>query len=394
MRDGRDITMVNLFEEGFFDHAFEKMSHKKKNAGIDGIRGIDLPEYWLKNGKSITEELLTGTYIPSPATKHAIPKPGKKEKRILEIPCVIDRVIQKALSELLSTYYDETLKDESYAFRTGRGQHDAIFKCQDIISENYETALDLDIKSFFDNVNHDLMMNLLKRNITDKAILNTIRTYLKMKVVYGNHVYQKHLGLCQGSALSPLLSNIYLNEFDCFLKENDMKFIRYADDVIIFFHKETDAESALTEIETFLNEKCRLRLNPEKTTIVQSKDICFLGYGFDTDPSGNISMVLNNKTKEKMYLKMSEHIKKSDKNTVRWWQRQSDFNRGWINYYRYIDYTNMRRFLDEADKKQIELVKEKIKHSKYADSKEIYIDSLKKCINFVGVKEWFDHICR
>ena len=172
-----------------------------------------------------------------------------------------------------------------------------------------------------------------------------------------------------------------------------MKFIRYADDVIIFFHKETDAESALTEIETFLNEKCRLRLNPEKTTIVQSKDICFLGYGFDTDPSGNISMVLNNKTKEKMYLKMSEDIKKSDKNTVRWWQRQSDFNRGWINYYRYIDYTNMRRFLDEADKKQIELVKEKIKHSKYADSKEIYIDSLKKCINFVGVKEWFDHIC-
>ena len=392
MKTTSGITMSNLFAKGFFDSAFQKMLKKNRGSGVDNIRGVDLTEYWNRNGRRIKKQLLLGEYVPEPAEKCLIPKPGKEEKRILEIPCLIDRVIQMALYLLLDTFYDGTFSSESYAFRRGRGQKDAIFKCDEILREGYDIALDLDIKSFFDSVDHKLMMEVLMRNITDKAILSTINAYLKTKVVYGHHIYRKYLGLSQGSPLSPLLANIYLNEFDTFLTRKGLRFLRYADDMVVFFHGYDEASSYKTKLERFLEEKCRLQVNRDKTKIVTFGNISFLGYTWYRDNKGHLYMDLDSKVQEKMYAKMKMHINKENPGSSKWWDLQGAFNRGWVNYYRYVDEDRLEKFLNEAEDEQYSLISEKIYENRGEDLESKYIAGLNESKQFTGLREWFDYI--
>lgn len=392
MGTASDITMTNMFEKGFFDTAFKKMSKKNRGSGVDNVRGVDLYEYWKRNGRRIKRQLLFGEYVPKPAEKYLIPKPGKTEKRILEIPCLIDRVIQMALYLLLDTFYDSTFSSESYAFRRGRGQKDAIFKCDEILEEGYDTTLDLDIKSFFDTVDHNLMMEILRRNITDGAVLATIKAYLKTKVVYGHHIYRKYVGLSQGSPLSPLLANIYLNEFDTFLTVKGLRFLRYADDTIVFFNGYDAADSYKSIIERFLEIKCRLKVNRDKTKIVTFGNIKFLGYTWYRDDKGKIYMDLDSKVKEKMYTKMKMHINRKNPGSSEWWDWQGTFNRGWINYYRYIDEDRLIMFLNEAEKKQYRLICEKIYEHPDDNLETLYIAGLNESRQFTGLREWLDYI--
>lgn len=392
MGTASDITMTNMFDKGFFDMAFKKMAKRNSGTGVDNVRGADLQEYWKRNGRKIKRQLLLGEYVPEPAEKHRIPKPGKTEKRILEIPCLIDRVIQMALYLLLDTFYDSIFRSESYAFRRGRGQKDAIFKCDEILGEGYDTILDLDIKSFFDTVDHDLMMEVLMRNIADEAVLATIKAYLKTKVVYGSHIYRKYVGLSQGSPLSPLLANIYLNEFDTFLVDKGLRFLRYADDTVVFFNGHDAASSYEIIIERFLEEKCRLEVNRDKTKIVTFGNIRFLGYTWYKDDKGNIYMDLDGKAKEKMYAKMKMHINRENPGSQKWWDLQGTFNRGWVNYYRYIDEGRLVRFLDEAEEKQYRLIGEKIFANPGDGLEALYIEGLNESKQFTGLREWFDYI--
>lgn len=352
MGSASEITMTNMFEKGFFDIAFKKMSKKNRGTGVDNVRGTDLQEYWERHGRKIKSQLLRGEYVPAPAEKHLIPKPEKMGKRILEIPCLIDRVIQMALYMLLNDFYENTFKSESYAFRRGRGQRDAIFKCDEILGEGYDCILDLDIKSFFDTVDHNIMLEILMRNIDDEAVLAAIKAYLKTKVVYGRHIYRKYVGLSQGSPLSPLLANIYLNEFDTYLVDKRLRFLRYADDAVVFFNGYDAANSYKVLIEKFLEEKCRLKLNRDKTKIVTFGNIKFLGYTWFRDDKGNVYMDLDDKVKEKMFTNMKNHINKKDLGSANWWDLQGAFNRGWVNYYRYIDEGRLALFLDEAEEQQ------------------------------------------
>ena len=386
-----DITMKNIFEKGYFDVAFKRMSKKKRGSGIDNIRGVDLPEYWMRNGKRIKGQLLRGEYIPEPAEKRLIPKPGKKEKRILEIPCLIDRVIQMSLYLLLDKYYGNTFRSESYAFRKGKGQREAVFKVDEILREGYDTVLDLDIKSFFDTVNHDIMIKILERDIFDEAILATIRAYLKTRVVYGRHIYRKYVGLSQGSPLSPLLANIFLNEFDSFLAEKGLKFVRYADDAVVFFNGYKAVESGRKQIEKFLEENCKLKVNCEKTNIVTFGDIRFLGYTWYKGDNGNIYMDLNSEVKQKMYAKMELHINRDNPGSAEWWDAQGAFNRGWVNYYRYIDEGRLGAFLDEAEEKQYGMIYEKILENSDG-AEDMFIAGLNDSRQFAGLREWFDYI--
>lgn len=392
MGSASEITMTNMFEKGYFDIAFKRMSKKNRGAGVDNVHGIDLPEYWARHGRRIKRQLLRGEYVPVPAEKHLIPKPGKTEKRILEIPCLIDRVIQMALYLLLDDFYDNTFKSESYAFRRGRGQKDAIFKCDEILGEGYDFILDLDIKSFFDTVDHNIMLEILMRNIADEAVLATIKKYLKTKVVYGRHIYRKYIGLSQGSPLSPLLANIYLNEFDTFLADNGLRFLRYADDAVVFFNGYDDAYSYEVLIERFLEEKCRLNVNRDKTRIVTFGNIKFLGYTWFRDDMGNIYMDLDGKVKEKMFTKMKTHINRKNPGSPKWWDLQGTFNRGWVNYYRYIDEDSLALFLDEAEEKQYGLIYEKIYEDPGDDMETLYITGLNESRQFTGLREWFDYI--
>ena len=392
MGSASEITMTNMFEKGFFDIAFKRMSKKNRGAGVDNVRGIDLPEYWRRHGRRIKRQLLQGEYIPEPAEKHLIPKPGKTEKRVLEIPCLIDRVIQMALYLLLDDFYDNTFKCESYAFRRGRGQKDAILRCDEILGDGYDFILDLDIKSFFDTVDHNIMLEILERNIADEAVIATIKAYLKTKVVFGRHVYRKYIGLSQGSPLSPLLANIYLNEFDTFLADRGLKFLRYADDAVVFFNGYGAANSYEVLIERFLEEKCRLNVNRDKTKIVTFGNITFLGYTWFRDDKGYIYMDLNDKVKEKMFTKMKNHINTKNPGSAQWWDLQGAFNRGWVNYYRYIDEDRFTFFLDEAEEMQYRSIYEKIVEDPDDDIETLYITGLKDSSQFTGLREWFDYV--
>ncbi|MCR4642757.1 MAG: reverse transcriptase/maturase family protein [Lachnospiraceae bacterium] len=387
-----DITMVNLFEKGFFDIALKRMSKKNRGAGVDNICGVDLPGYWERNGRRIKKQLLRGEYVPKPAEKHLIPKPGKTEKRVLEIPCLIDRVIQMALYLLLDTFYNSIFRDESYAFRRGRGQKDAIFRCDEILGDGYDTTLDLDIKSFFDTVDHDHLMTILMRDINDRAVLATIKAFLRTKVIHGRHIYKKYVGLSQGSPLSPLLANIYLNEFDTFLADKGFKFIRYADDAIVFFKGYDAACSGRIIIEHFLEESCRLKVNRDKTRIVTFGNITFLGYTWYRDENGHIYMDLDSKRKGEMYTRMQSHINGKKPGSSEWWDLQGAFNRGWVDYFRYIDEERLGAFLDEAEEKQYRLICEKIFEDSWVRQEALYIAGLNESRKYTGLREWFDYI--
>lgn len=185
---------------------------KRKNGGgrYGSIGGSELPAYWKKYGAKIKNQIRSGTYTPQPFVKRLIPKPGKSKMRKLEIPCIIDRMILYAIHLTLSPCYEQQFSPHSYGFRKGKGCPDALASCLDNLNHKGLYIVDLDIKSFFDNVNHDLLLRRLKEQIKDPCLLHLIKKYLKVKIIAGRHLYQNYTGLSQGSACSPLLANIYL----------------------------------------------------------------------------------------------------------------------------------------------------------------------------------------
>lgn len=260
----------------------EAYKQVKKNKGAGGVDKMDVEHlglYLQSHKEVLVQSIFDGKYRPNPVRRVEIPKSNGK-KRHLGIPTVVDRVIQQAITQVLSTIFDRQFHDSSYGFRKGRSAHQALQKCKSYINEGYKYAIDIDLEKFFDTVNHSKLIQIISETVKDGRVVSLIHKYLNAGVIVSNKYESTKLGVPQGGPLSPLLSNIMLNELDNELSKRGHRFARYADDLIIFCKSERAALRVLGSIIPFIENKLLLKVNKDKTFVGKIEESKFLGYTF------------------------------------------------------------------------------------------------------------------
>jgi RNA-directed DNA polymerase len=246
--------------------------------GIDGITVDELKPYLKEHWPRIREQLVLGTYVPQPGRRVDIPKPGGKGMRTLGIPTVLDRFIQQALLQVLTPLFDPHFSESSYGFRPGRRAHDAVQQSRRYVEEGHRYVVDIDLEKFFDTVNHDMLMARVARRVRDKRLLKLIRACITSGIMQEGVVQAHTEGTPQGSPLSPLLSNILLDEVDKELERRGHRFCRYADDCNVYVKSQKAGERVMTSITRFLEKRLRLKVNREKSAVGRPWVRKFLGY--------------------------------------------------------------------------------------------------------------------
>ena len=268
--------MERVLERENLRRAFRKVKRNKGSAGIDGMTVDDLTAFVNQHWPSIHQQLLEGRYRPQPVRQVQIPKP-KGGVRKLGIPTVLDRLIQQALLQVLQAEWDKSFSHSSFGFRPGRSAHQAIRQAQDFINEGYSWTVDMDLEKFFDRVNHDKLMSLIKRRTRDERVLKLINSYLKAGALSGDVWVPASEGTPQGGPLSPLLANVLLDEFDKELEARGHKFVRYADDCNIYVQSARSGERVLASVARYLSNRLKLKVNSDKSAVDRPWNRTFLG---------------------------------------------------------------------------------------------------------------------
>ena len=258
--------------------AYKRVVRNAGAPGVDGMTVEQLMPHCRKHWAQIRGELLTETYMPKPVRKVEIPKPGGKGMRMLGIPTVLDRLIQQAVLQVLQPIFDPTFSDASFGFRPGRSAHDALGRVRAHMAAGYRWVVDMDLEKFFDRVNHDVLMSRVARRVKDKRVLLLIRRYLQAGMMEGGVVAPRTQGTPQGGPLSPLLSNVLLDELDKELERRGHRFVRYADDSNVYVRSKAAGERVLASLERFLWKRLRLRINRDKSAVDRPWRRTFLGY--------------------------------------------------------------------------------------------------------------------
>lgn len=275
----KSAMMEEVVRRENLNKALKRVCANKGSPGIDGMTVDELKDHLKIHWPQIRTNLLQGQYKPQPVKQALIPKPGGGN-RMLGIPTVIDRFIQQALLQVLNPLYDPGFSPHSYGFRPGRNAHQAVRQAKKYIEEGNGWVVDIDLEKCFDRINHDILMGRLARRISDKRILRLIRFYLQAGIMVHGVVQQRHEGTPQGGPLSPLLSNILLDELDKELERRDHKFCRYADDCNVYVRSERAGMRVMDSIERFLSRKLKLKVNRQKSAVAKPKDRQFLGFSF------------------------------------------------------------------------------------------------------------------
>jgi len=324
--------------------ALKRVCANKGSPGIDGMGVDELKDYLKAHWPEIREQLLQGQYNPQPVKQVLIPKPGGGT-RMLGIPTVLDRFIQQALLQALNPIYDPTFSSYSYGFRPRRNAHQAVRQAKKYIEEGYEWVVDIDLEKCFDRINHDILMGRIAKRILDKRILRLIRRYLQAGIMVHGVVQERYEGTPQGGPLSPLLSNILLDELDKELERRGHKFCRYADDCNIYVRSERAGKRVMDSIERFLDKRLKLKVNRQKSAVAKPQERKFLGFSFTSG--------------KELKIKLSDKALKSVKYRIRKIARRSrgisllqiikelsTYLRGWLGYYRLIETPTVLRDLD------------------------------------------------
>lgn len=315
--------------------AIRKVKSNKGAAGIDKIPVDRIETIFQKHGEQIKTSILNMTYRPLPVRRVYIPKPNGK-LRPLGIPVVIDRVIQQAIAQKLSEIFDGSFSQHSYGFRPNRSVHDAMEEVLINLNEGYEWVVDLDIEKYFDTVNHDRLISILREKVNDKITLNLIRKFLRAGIMEEGVVSPSEEGVPQGGPLSPILSNSYLDKLDKELEARGLRFVRYADDVNIFVKSEMSANRVMKSVTSWLERKLYLKVSATKTKVVRPKKSQFIGFTFwkskdkwECKPSNDRKQKLCNKIKEILTRRkaVAEPLSETFK-------KVNQVVRGWINYFK------------------------------------------------------------
>lgn len=322
--------------------AYRQVKRNKGIGGIDNMSVTDFAGWYADNGDSLLESLYSGTYRPQAVLQVEIPKPNGGTRK-LGIPTVTDRVIQQAISQVLSPIYERKFSTRSYGFRPKRSAHEALREGSRYVTEGRTTVVDIDLKNFFDIVNHDRLMHRLSLTIGDKRLLRLIRKYLQTGILIGGLTSQRTEGTPQGSPLSPLLSNVVLDELDKELEKRGHCFVRYADDCNIYVKSQEAGARVLKSISIFIEGKLKLQVNTEKSKVCKVNQTKFLGYTIQLN--GGLSVAPQ--SLERLKGKIRKLTRRN--RGINFEHLIAELNpvlRGWLNYFRYGQLKGLLRNLD------------------------------------------------
>lgn len=325
--------------------AYKQVKRNKGAHGIDGMEVEHLLQYLKDNGDELIKSVLDGKYHPNPVRRVEIPKDNGK-MRTLGIPTAVDRVIQQAIAQELSPIFESQFVETSYGFRPKRSAHDALKKCKEYANQGYTYVVDMDLEKFFDTVNQSKMIEILSRTIKDGRVVSLIHKYLRAGAMNRGKFEETKLGLVQGGNISPLCSNIMLNELDHELERRGIRFVRYADDLVLFAKTKRSAQRILENIVPFIENRLLLKVNREKTMAAYIGKIKFLGYGFYPSKDG-IKLRVHPKSVSKMKAKVKELTSRSNAlGYERLKLKLKQFITGWVNYFKLAD---MKKLLQKTD---------------------------------------------
>jgi RNA-directed DNA polymerase len=335
--------------------AYKQIKRNKGAGGVDKMEVESLKDYLVANRAELIASILRGKYRPNPVRRVEIPK-DNGQKRQLGIPTVVDRVAQQAIAQVLTPLYEPQFSDHSYGFRPKRSAHQALKKCRDYITAGYGYAVDLDLEKFFDKVNHSKLIEVLSRTVTDGRVVSLIHKYLNAGVQVGDHLEASEMGVPQGGPLSPLLSNIMLNELDKELERRGLKFVRYADDMVILCKSKRSAERVMSSIIRFIEDKLLLKVNWDKSRVAPINKVKFLGYSFY-----NTKGVWRLRVHPKSVAKMKARLKELTSRSNGWGNdRRKEALRqyiiGWVNYFKLADMQSLLLRIDEWYRRRIRMV--------------------------------------
>ncbi|WP_243300060.1 group II intron reverse transcriptase/maturase [Bacillus litorisediminis] len=359
--------------------ALERVERNKGSHGVDGMSVQNLRPYFMEHWTTLRAELEEGTYIPQPVRRVEIPKPNGGVRK-LGIPTVIDRFIQQAIAQVLNESFDSTFSHNSYGFRPNKRGHDAVLQAREYISQGFRWVVDIDLEKFFDKVNHDRLMRTLSERVKDPRALQLIRRYLQAGVMENGLVSPNTEGTPQGGPLSPLLSNIVLDELDKELEKRGLPFLRYADDCNIYVRSKRAGERVMENITLFIEKKLKLKVNRDKSAVDRPWRRKFLGFTF----SSHVEQPRIRISKQSIQ-RMKQRVREltSRKRSINMTERLERLNRyliGWLGYYQLAETSTIFKKIDSWIRRRLRMIRwkewKKIK-TKHKNLTKLGIDSYK-----------------
>ena len=332
--------------------ALRRVKANKGSPGIDGMKVGELPGYLKQHWPAIREQLLSGTYEPQPVRRVEIPKPDGGVRK-LGIPTVLDRLIQQAVMQVLQIQWDATFSEYSHGFRPRRSAHQAVAQAQQYIAEGKRWVVDLDLEKFFDRVNHDKLMAAIARRVTDKRTLKVIRAFLESGVMENGLVSPVEEGTPQGGPLSPLLSNLVLDELDRELERRQHRFVRYADDCNIYVASERAGKRVMRNVTGFIRRRLKLKVNEVKSAVARPQERKFLGFSFTGRAKRRIA--------PKALLRCKRRVRELTRRTRGVSLKQmttelAEYLRGWKGYFGFCETPSVLRALDQWIRRRLRSV--------------------------------------
>src|SRR5713101_4526899 len=327
--------MEEICERENLKRALRQVKANKGSAGVDGMTVGGISDYLKQHWPAIREQLLSGTYEPKPVRRVEIPKPDGGVRK-LGIPTVLDRLIQQAVMQVLQKQWDSTFSDHSYGFRPGRSAHQAVAQAQQYIAEGYGWVVDLDLEKFFDRVNHDKLMGQIAKRVEDKRLLKLIRALLNAGVMENGLVSPSVEGTPQGGPLSPLLSNLVLDELDRELERRGHRFVRYAVDSNIYVRSERAGQRVMESITRFITQKLKLKVNETKSAVARPQQRKFLGFSFTADPE--VKRTIAPKALARFKARVREITRRAKGVSIETTIAElAPYMRGWRNYFGFCE---------------------------------------------------------
>ncbi|MEC0135268.1 MULTISPECIES: group II intron reverse transcriptase/maturase [Paenibacillus] len=334
--------------------ALKRVEANKGSHGVDGMSVKSLREHIVQNWQTLRHAIEEGTYEPSPVRRVEIPKPGGGGVRLLGIPTVTDRMIQQAIAQVLTPLFDPEFSDHSYGFRPKRRGHDAVRKARTFMKEGYRFVVDLDLEKFFDRVNHDRLMMKISEKVEDKKVLLLIRKYLQSGVMENGLVTPTTEGAPQGGPLSPLLSNIVLDELDKELEKRGHRFVRYADDCNIYVKTLRAGERVKTTVTRFIETRLKLKVNQVKSAVDRPWKRKFLGFSFSVDKEPKVRIAKQSLQRVKVRIQEISSRKRSMKMEERI-KELNHYLMGWCGYFSLADTPSTFRDMDKWIRRRLRM---------------------------------------
>lgn len=347
--------LENILSPSNLNAAYKQVKRNKGSAGVDKMKVESLKDYLVANKDELIASILRGKYRPNPVRRVEIPKDNGKTRQ-LGIPTVVDRVVQQAISQVLVPLYEPQFSEHSYGFRAKRNAHQALNKCREYITEGYDYAVDLDLEKFFDTVKHSKLIEILSRTIKDGRVVSLIHKYMNAGVQIGSSYKASELGVPQGSPLSPLLSNVMLNELDKELESRGHKFVRYGDDMVILCKSKRSAERVMSSIIFYIEDKLLLKVNREKSQAAPITKVKFLGYSF-YKRKGKGRLRIHPKSVSKMKVRLKELTSRSNGwGNARRKKALRQYITGWVNYFKLADMRKLLLRIDEWYRRRLRML--------------------------------------